>query len=399
MGLFVSALVKRTQAATVINLVTTIVLTAGADVHLRVLVVDDGQRVPAQPAGAARRLARSRRSRGGRPRRCCTSTRSSPSSTSSAAPRPGSAAPARSSRAVTDFDAVVNGNIGDQGFGIDRDTFWPRAVAAMLVAAVVLVDPVGPDGVADAALADPSSPRRRPPAPSRSRRSPDGAAAARPPLAAAASARRDRPRSSPPIPATLGRRARPGAGRRCGPASSRIAAGCGSGASVRRAWYVLAARGRRRARARDRACASAPARVGAAARGRGPDRRAPRAARCWSSAARPSHRRDGPRARRRGRVRRRAGVGARVRPGDARRRRARQAPTTTRRSSSARASSSARPRRRFVRRQRRDAVGRLRTIEPGLFRPAPRASGPRWSRSSPACCSSRRCCCPTRRTP
>ena len=54
---------------------------------------------------------------------------------------------------------------------------------------------------------------------------------------------------------------------------------------------------------------------------------------------------------------------------------------------------------RFVRRQRRDAVGRLRTIEPGLFRPAPRASGPRWSRWSPACSSSRRCCCPTRRTP
>ena len=41
--------------------------------------------------------------------------------------------------AVTDFDSVVNGDIGDQGFGIDRDTFWPRAVAAMLVAGLVLV--------------------------------------------------------------------------------------------------------------------------------------------------------------------------------------------------------------------------------------------------------------------
>ena len=41
--------------------------------------------------------------------------------------------------AVTDFDSVVNGNIGDQGFGVDKDTFWPRSVAAMLVAAVLLV--------------------------------------------------------------------------------------------------------------------------------------------------------------------------------------------------------------------------------------------------------------------
>ena len=40
-GLFVSALVKRTQAATVINLVTVIALTAGTTVPVRVLVRDD----------------------------------------------------------------------------------------------------------------------------------------------------------------------------------------------------------------------------------------------------------------------------------------------------------------------------------------------------------------------
>jgi hypothetical protein len=31
------------------------------------------------------------------------------------------------------------GNVAAQGFGVDRDSYWPKAVAAMLVAALVLV--------------------------------------------------------------------------------------------------------------------------------------------------------------------------------------------------------------------------------------------------------------------
>ena len=50
MGLFVSAFVKRTQAATVINLVMTIVLTAGATFVFVFWSVDDGERAPAEPA-------------------------------------------------------------------------------------------------------------------------------------------------------------------------------------------------------------------------------------------------------------------------------------------------------------------------------------------------------------
>jgi hypothetical protein len=41
--------------------------------------------------------------------------------------------------AVTDFDSLVTGDVTDQGFGVERDSYWPRAVAAMLLAALLLV--------------------------------------------------------------------------------------------------------------------------------------------------------------------------------------------------------------------------------------------------------------------
>ena len=126
MGLFVSAFVKRTQAATVINLVMTIVLTAGATFVLRLLVLDDGQRAPAEPG---RRRARHLDHRDAH-----------------AAPARGAPVlqpvrrPARRhlrhrdrvrrhvqrDRAVTDDQTAINGDLGGQGFGVDHDSFWPR---------------------------------------------------------------------------------------------------------------------------------------------------------------------------------------------------------------------------------------------------------------------------------
>ncbi len=138
MGLFVSALVKRTQAATVINLVMTIVLTAGATflfVFWSTMTANGFL-----PNEAARRDDSLISTLTRRPPEvllyfnpfvaqvdviCGTET--------------GFGGTCQIIAAVTDFDSVVNGAIGDQGFGIDRDTFWPRAVAAMLLAAVVLV--------------------------------------------------------------------------------------------------------------------------------------------------------------------------------------------------------------------------------------------------------------------
>ena len=138
MGLFVSAFVKRTQAATVINLVLTIVLTAGATFLFAFwsAMTANGM-LPNQAAGRDNSII-------------TTLTRRPPEALLYFNPfvaqldvicgtETGFGGTCSIIAAITDFDSVVNGNIGDQAFGIDRDTFWPRAVAAMLVAAIVLV--------------------------------------------------------------------------------------------------------------------------------------------------------------------------------------------------------------------------------------------------------------------
>jgi ABC-2 type transport system permease protein len=138
MGLFVSALVKRTQAATVINLVMTIVLTAGATfLFVFWSAMTANGFLPNEPAGRDDSVV-------------STLTRRPPEALLYFNPfvaqvdvlcgtETGFGGTCQIVAAVTDFDSVVNGDIGDQGFGIDRDTFWPRAVAAMLTAAVFLV--------------------------------------------------------------------------------------------------------------------------------------------------------------------------------------------------------------------------------------------------------------------
>ena len=138
MGLFVSAFVKRTQAATVINLVTTIVVTAGATfLFVFWSSMTANGFLPNQPAQRDDSLI-------------SNLTRRPPEALLYFNPfvaqldvicgtETGFGGTCQVIAAVTDFDSVVNGNIGDQGFGVDKDTFWPRSVAAMLVAAVLLV--------------------------------------------------------------------------------------------------------------------------------------------------------------------------------------------------------------------------------------------------------------------
>lgn len=138
MGLFVSAFVKRTQAATVINLVLTIVLTAGATfIFAFWSAMTANGMLPNQAVGRDSSII-------------TTLTRRPPEALLYFNPfvaqldvicgtETGFGGTCSIIAAITDFDSVVNGNIGDQGFGIDHDTFWPRAVAAMLVAAVILV--------------------------------------------------------------------------------------------------------------------------------------------------------------------------------------------------------------------------------------------------------------------
>ncbi|HEY6570406.1 MAG TPA: ABC transporter permease subunit [Candidatus Limnocylindrales bacterium] len=138
MGLFVSAFVKRTQAATVINLVLTIVLTAGATfIFAFWSAMTANGMLPNQVVGRNDSIVE-------------TLTRRPPEALLYFNPfvaqldvicgtETGFGGTCSIIAAITDFDAVVNGNIGDQGFGIDKDTFWPRAVAAMLVAAAMLV--------------------------------------------------------------------------------------------------------------------------------------------------------------------------------------------------------------------------------------------------------------------
>jgi hypothetical protein len=138
MGLFVSAFVKRTQAATVINLVLTIVVTAGATfIFAFWSAMTANGLLPNEPAARDDSVI-------------STLTRRPPEALLYFNPfvaqldvicgtETGFGGTCSVIAAITDFDSVASGNIGDQGFGIDRDTYWPRAVAAMLITSVLLV--------------------------------------------------------------------------------------------------------------------------------------------------------------------------------------------------------------------------------------------------------------------
>ncbi len=245
------------------------------------------------------------------------------------------------------------------------DTFWPRAVAAMLVAArparVLSVQMVAPTRRWRIRRHRPKAP----PAPPCSRRSPDGAAAARPARRGAVSAAAT-PAIVPADPATLGVA--------LDPALLTLRAGLVAHRrrlwlrrSVRRAWYVLAgvavveiALGDRDARR--------PARVGAPSSP--PPSRSSGSWRCWCSSSAPvrrSARRPSPWTPKAGPATpwRRRSRSPQSMPGHRRPGPEDDDETIVVGEGYELGAAEAR----FVRRQRRDAVGRLRTIEPGLFRP------------------------------
>jgi len=137
MGLFVSAFVKRTQAATVINLVLTITVTAGATfvfVFWTAMTSNVGF-LPDQPAQRDSSLLASLARRPPEALLyfnpflaqldviCGTET--------------GFGGTCGVIAAVDDQGQP--GNVAAQGFGVDRDSYWPKAVAAMLVTALVMV--------------------------------------------------------------------------------------------------------------------------------------------------------------------------------------------------------------------------------------------------------------------
>jgi ABC-type transport system involved in multi-copper enzyme maturation permease subunit len=137
-GLFVSALVRRTQAATVINLVAVIFLTAGtAFVFLFWTAMAGNQGfLPDQPQARDRGPLESL-------------TRRPPEALMWFNPfvaqvdvlcgtETGFGASCQIVAAVTDQQALFNGNVGGE-FGVVRDTYWPRSVAAMLAASVLLI--------------------------------------------------------------------------------------------------------------------------------------------------------------------------------------------------------------------------------------------------------------------
>jgi ABC-2 type transport system permease protein len=139
MGLFVSAFVKRTQAATVINLVMTIVLTAGATfVFVFWSAMTANGLLPNQP-GAVRDTSL-----------IATLTRRPPAALLYYNPflaqldvicgtETGFGGTCSVIASVNDDQTAINGDLGGQGFGVDHDSFWPTAVAVMLVTSVVLV--------------------------------------------------------------------------------------------------------------------------------------------------------------------------------------------------------------------------------------------------------------------
>jgi ABC-type transport system involved in multi-copper enzyme maturation permease subunit len=139
LGLFVSALVKRTQAATVINLVTVIALTAGAGfifVFWSAMASNSGFLPdPRRDDGFIDSLAR-------RPPEallwfnpfiaqldvvCGTET--------------GFGGSCQIIGGITNQQPVFGDQPGgfDQQFGVRRDSYWPRSLAAMGIAAIVLV--------------------------------------------------------------------------------------------------------------------------------------------------------------------------------------------------------------------------------------------------------------------
>ncbi len=138
MGLFVSAVVKRTQAATVINLVMTITLTAGATfvfafwstMTANGLLPNEAARPDTSPLATLTR----------RPPEallyfnpflaqldviCGTET--------------GFGGTCSIIASVTDSNGALSGDVGDQSFVVAHDSYWPRAVGVMLVSAIILV--------------------------------------------------------------------------------------------------------------------------------------------------------------------------------------------------------------------------------------------------------------------
>jgi len=138
-GLFVSALVKRTQAATIINLVTVIFLTAGTAFIFIFWVAMAGNSgfLPDRPVRDDNPIE--------------ALTRQPPEAlmwfnpfvaqvdvicgTESGVSGGGSC---QVIAGVTSQGQAINGDF-DGNFGIDRDSYWPRSVAAMTVAALILI--------------------------------------------------------------------------------------------------------------------------------------------------------------------------------------------------------------------------------------------------------------------
>ncbi len=135
-GLFVSALVKRTQAATVINLVAVLFLTAGTTFLFvfwtamsgsNGFLPDQGQRDDNPIVGLTRRPPEALMWLNPFVAQvdvmCGTET--------------GFGASCQIVAAVTDQEVLFNGNLAD--ISADRDSYWPRSVGAMILVAAALI--------------------------------------------------------------------------------------------------------------------------------------------------------------------------------------------------------------------------------------------------------------------
>jgi ABC-type transport system involved in multi-copper enzyme maturation permease subunit len=158
-GLFVSALVKRTQAATVINLVITIALTAGATVLFGFWLImsqlnpDAGVRRDTGPLASLTRYP---------PEALLYFNPFVSQLDVLCGTESGFGGSCSILAGITNRPAEF-GDVAGQPFGVRRDAFWPRALATMLVVSLVLA-------VWAAQLVSPTRrwrlrrPRRRPPA-------------------------------------------------------------------------------------------------------------------------------------------------------------------------------------------------------------------------------------------
>ena len=246
-------------------------------------------------------------------------------------------------------------------FGVTRDTYWPRSLAAMLITALVLI-------VLSVQLVSPTRRwrlrrprrRRRPPGATRDART-QRSVRARPPRGAA----RGAPRSSRPIP-------RPWAWSSI-PALAEIRAGLahtggGSGCAA-----PSGGPGTSRPASRSpSSCSRSPSGCCRSSRRRSSRSRCPSSGCwccwCWSSAPGPSLGETALAVDAEGGGRRRRRLGARVRERAA----AAAGPADRRRDETIAVDGAfdlAEAEARFVRRQRRDALARLRAIDPRLFRP------------------------------